>query len=166
MPWITLWREGRLHISGSKRTIVATIGLIVTLLLAQASYPQKHPCSDGEARAALDEAGTRHSWDALYKSYKSYGHCDDGAIGEGYSESVARILVDHWNAVSRLAQLGHKDAEFQAFVLHHVDATLNIADVEKVRTTAKAQCPNGLRTLCGDLAKHADSALRENESTP
>jgi hypothetical protein len=152
--------------TGSKRIIVTTIGLIVTLLLAQAGYAQKHPCSDGEGRAALDEAVTLRSWDALYKSYKSYRHCDDGAIGEGYSESVARILVDHWNTLSRLAQLGNKDAEFRAFVVHHVDATLNMDDVEKIKTRTKAQCPNGLRTLCSDLAKHADSALKEGASTP
>jgi hypothetical protein len=153
--------------TGSKRTIVTTIGLIITLLLfAQAGYAQKHPGSVGECQAAFDEAGTLRSWGALYKSYKSYRHCDDGAIGEGYSESVARILVDHWSTLSRLAQLGNKDAEFRAFVVHHVDATLNMDDVEKIKRRAKAQCPTGLRTLCSDLAKHADSALKEDASTP
>jgi hypothetical protein len=151
--------------TGSKRTFVTTVGLIVILLLAGSGYAQKHACSDGE-RAALDEAVTLRSWDALYKSYKSYRHCDDGAIGEGYSESVARILVDHWSTLSRLAQLGNKDAEFRAFVVHHVDTTLNMDDVEKIKTRATAQCPNGLRTLCSDLAKHADSALKEDASTP
>jgi hypothetical protein len=150
--------------TGSKRTIVTTIAL--TLLLSPAGYAQKHPCSDSEGRAGLDEAVTLRSWDALYKSYKSYRHCDDGAVGEGYSESVARILVDHWGTLSRLAQLGNKDAEFRAFVVRHVDATLNMGDVEKIKTRAQSQCPNALRTLCSDLAKHADSALKEDASTP
>ena len=152
--------------SGSKQSIVTTIGLFVTLLSAQAGYAQKHPCSDDEGRTALNEAATLRSWDALYKSYKSYRHCDDGAIGEGYSESVARILVDHWSTLSRLSQLGNKDAGFRAFVVHHVDATLNMDDVKNVKRRAKAQCPNELRTLCSDLAKRADSALKEDASTP
>jgi hypothetical protein len=151
--------------SGSKR-IPATIGLIVTLLFAQHGYAEKHPCTEGEGRAALDEAVTLRSWDALYKSYKSYRQCDDGAIGEGYSESVARILVDHWNTLPRLAQLADKDAEFRAFAMQHVDVTLNVDDVEKVKTSAKARCPSGLRTLCSDLAKQADSALKQDASTP
>jgi hypothetical protein len=152
--------------TGSKRTFVFSIGLIVTVLLAGSGYAQKYTCSESQGRAALDEAVTLRSWDALYKSYKSYRHCDDGAIGEGYSESVARILVDHWSTLSRLAQLGNKDAEFRAFVVRHIDATLNMDDVEKIKTRAKAQCPNALRTLCSDLAKHADSALKENAFAP
>lgn len=150
----------------ASKQIATTIGLIVTLLLAQRGYAQKHPCTEGEGRAALDETVTLRSWDALYKSYKSYRQCDDGAIGEGLSESVARILVDHWNTLPRLAELADKDAEFRAFVMHHVDATLNMDDVEKIKKSAKARCPSGLRTLCSDLAKQADSALKQDASTP
>jgi hypothetical protein len=151
--------------TASKRTIATIIGLIVTLLLAQSLYARKHSCAEVEGRDALDEAGTLRSWDALYKSYMSYRQCDDGAISEGYSESVARILVDDWKTLSRLAQLGAKDAKFRAFVLHHVDATLNMDDFEKVKKRAKTQCPNGLRTLCNGLAKQAASAQKEDAST-
>ena len=143
----------------------ATIGLIVTLLFAHASYAQKHRCTEREGRAALDQAATLRSWDALYKSYRSYRQCDDGAIGEGYSESVGRILVDHWNTLPRLTQLADEDARFRAFVMQHIDATLNMDDVERIKKSAKAQCPSGLRTLCRDLAKQADSASKEDAST-
>jgi hypothetical protein len=106
-----------------------------------------------------------HSWDALYRSYRSYRQCDDGAIGEGYSESVARILVDHWITLSQLARLARNDAQFRAFVIGHVDATLNMDDLEKIRKNAKAQCPTGLRSMCNDLAKQADFALKEGASS-
>ena len=48
----------------------------------------------------------------------------------------------------------------------HVDATLNMDDVEKIRRNAKTQCPTGLRTVCNDLAKQADFALKEDASSP
>jgi hypothetical protein len=145
--------------------IAATLALIITVFSVQVGHAQHRPCTEVEGRRALDEAVMLRSWDALYRSYKSYRQCDDGTIGEGYSESVARILVDHWNTLPRLARLGRNDAEFRAFVIGHVDVTLNMDDVQKIRKNAKAQCPTGLRTVCTDLAKQADSALKEDASS-
>jgi hypothetical protein len=102
-----------------------------------------------------------HTWDALYTSFKSYRQCDDGAVGEGYSESVARILVDRWNTLPQLSRLVRKDTEFRPFVLKHVDATLDIRDVRRIRTDARTRCPAGLNEICNDLTKQADTALRE-----
>jgi hypothetical protein len=149
-----------------KQYIAITLALIVTVFPTQVGYTQERPCSDVEGLRALREAAMLRSWDALYTSYKSYRQGDDGAIGEGYSESVARILVDHWNTLPQLARIARKGAEFRAFVIGHVDATLNMEDVEKIGKNAKTQCPAGLRTVCNDLAKRADSALKEAASSP
>jgi hypothetical protein len=108
---------------------------------------------------------TLRTWEALYKSFRLYGYCDDGAVGEGYSESVARILVDHWNTLPRLASLARENADFRRFVLKHVDATLDMKDVEKIRKRAITQCPEGLHALCNDLTKQAEAALKE-DATP
>jgi hypothetical protein len=151
--------------TSAKRGISVTLGLIVTMFSLQVGHAQKRPCTEVESRRALDQAGVLRSWYALYRSYKSYRQCDDGAIGEGYSESVARILVDHWNTLPQLARLARNDADFRAFVIGHVDATLNMDDVEKIRRNAKAQCPARLRIVCNDLAKQADSALKDDASS-
>jgi hypothetical protein len=106
-----------------------TIAIILSLLAAPlqaAAYAQKKPCTEDEGRRALDQADTLRNWDALYKSYQTLGNCDDGAIGEGFSEWVARILADHWNTLPRLAQLSKRDAGFRVFVIAHVDVTLNM----------------------------------------
>jgi hypothetical protein len=121
----------------------------------------KHACTSLEGRHALDEADAPRTWDALYKSYLKFRHCDDGAIGEGYSESVARILTDHWNTLPRFVQLASKDAAFQSFVIRHLDATLNMDDVQKIKQDAVTHCPAGLRTTCIHLVKQADAALKE-----
>lgn len=133
---------------------------------APAGRARKQPCTDAEARAALDGAVLLRTWVTLYRSYKSYRQCDDGAIGEGYSESVARILVDHWNSLPDLADFTGADGEFRSFVIKHIDATLNMDDVEKIKRSAETQCPSGLRTLCTALAQQADAALKEGASSP
>jgi hypothetical protein len=148
---------------GAKQWIVITLGVLVALLSMQVGHAQKRPCAEIEARM-LDKDFTLRSWETLYTSYRSYRQCDDGAIGEGYSESVARLLVDHWNSLPQLARLARRDAEFRAFVIRHVDATLYIDDVEKIRKNAKTLCPTGLQSVCNDLVKQVDSALNEGAS--
>lgn len=123
---------------------------------------QKHTCTGAEGQRVMDEADRLRTWKALYKSYQLYRQCDDGAIAEGYSESVARILVDHWKNLPDLDLLTKADARFRHFVLRHVDATLSTDDVAIVRKRAKRECPAGLDSLCNDLAKQADAALQAN----
>jgi len=147
-----------------KWIIAITFSFLVTISSVRAASAEKKPCTSEEGRRAFNEADRLRSWDALYKSYKAFGHCDDGAIAEGFSESVARILVDHWTTLSRLAQIARKDREFRVFVIRHVDATLNMDDVEKIKQNARAHCPTGLRMTCRDLTTQADSALKEGSS--
>jgi hypothetical protein len=125
---------------------------------------QQHSCTDTEALRAETQVDTLRSWDSLYRSYKLYRQCDDGSIAEGYSESVVRILADHWGTRPRLAALSKRDARFRRFVLGHVDATTNPDDLKKIRINANTQCPPRLSAICADLAKEADAALKEDES--
>jgi hypothetical protein len=110
------------------------------------------------------EGDTLRSWDSLYRSYKLYRQCDDGAIAEGYSKSVVRILADHWSTPPRLATLSRRDARFLRFVVGHVDATTNLDDLKNIRINANTQCPPRLSAICTDLAKEADAALKVDES--
>ena len=131
---------------------------------ASIACAQQHPCTDAEARTAEAQADTLRNWDSLYRSYKLYRQCDDGAIGEGCSESVVRILADHWSTLSRLVTLSRRDPRFRQFVLRHVDATTNPDDLKKISINASTQCPLRLSALCADLAKQADAAIKEGES--
>jgi len=125
---------------------------------------QQSRCNAAEEQRAEIQADALRTWDALYKSYKLYGKCDDGAVAEGYSESVARILVDHWSTLPRMAHLAAEDAGFRRFVLTHVDATLDLKDLKKIRANAKTQCPSGLGAICGDITKEVGAALKEDGS--
>ena len=137
--------------SRSRCLAVLALALCVCNGLAQQSA-----CTDREARRAETEADSLRSWDDLYRSYKLYRECDDAAIAEGYSESVARILVDHWRTLSRLARLASRDADFRHFVIRHIDDTLATEDVKKIRANADKRCPTSSRDLCHDLRKQAE----------
>ena len=150
--------------TGAQQGPAIILGVIVMFSVGR-GYAQERPCTDLEGQRGLHEAGTSRSWDALYKFYGLYRQCDDGAIAEGYSESVARILVDHWRTLPRLTRLARKDAEFWAFVLKHVDASLDMDDVNKIKTNAVTRCPKGLRATCNDLVKQANSVLHADAST-
>jgi hypothetical protein len=143
-----------------------TLSLPLALaLLASVGNAQERSCTDVESRRAEAEAHSLRTWNALHKSYKLYRKCDDGAVGEGYSESVARILVNHWATLPQFATLSKQDASFRAFVTRHVDATLERDDVRQIRQKAETRCPIGLKAICADLAKHATSAFKEDAST-
>lgn len=150
--------------SSRNRIIAITLSFLCGIFAARVAYAQNRPCADLEVRRALDEGDRLRSWDALYNSYKTFGRCDDGALGEGYSESVARILADHWNTLPRFVQLAAKHAAFRAFVIRHLDATLNMDDVVKIKNDAQTHCPSGLRTTCNHLVKQADAALKDYAS--
>jgi hypothetical protein len=136
--------------------------IVVASPFLQPGNGQQAPCTEAQARRAEDEAGSLRDWDALYRSYKLYARCNDAAAAEGYSESVARILVDHWNTLPRLARLAASDSGFRKFVLTHVDATLNMKDVSRIKEKSKAACPEGLHSFCADLKRQADAAIEED----
>jgi hypothetical protein len=153
------WSTMSMTVNIMLRTLI-TIAVVLTACCA--AFGDESPCSD--AKRALTEGDRLRSWDALHKSYRLYGKCDDGALAEGYSESVARILVDHWSTLPRLAFLARNDDKFLRFVLRHVDATLDVNDLRTIEAKGQRQCPVGLGTVCDELEERADSALKEATS--
>jgi hypothetical protein len=126
------------------------------------TYCQQKPCTKAEHLQAEKEAAGLRSWDALYKSHRKYGHCGDDEAREGYSESIARILVDHWETLPRLAKLIEIDKSFGRFV--GLDATMNMPDLARIRANSIDHCPAGLAKLCAKLRKEADDAIAEDVS--
>jgi len=132
------------------------------MLFAVSVTSQQKPCTNAEHLQVEKEAVTLRTWDSLYRSYKRYGHCDDVDASEGYSESIARILADHWETLPRLGELIQKDKSFGRFV--GLDATMDMGDVAKIKELATTRCPPGLESLCSKLKHDADEAIAEDAS--
>ena len=105
----------------------------------------------------MTEAAGLTSWRALHTSFVKYRHCDDGAIAEGYSESVTLLLADHWKSLPDLGRLTEKDKEFEKFVLRHVNETVPRERLERIAKNARQRCPKQLSGLCEQLAKRLSS---------
>jgi hypothetical protein len=159
--------RGICSLAASKRTVDSSshslLGMTIFLFvcffaLPAGVYSEESTCSPSQAQHADAAIDQLHSWEALYKWYGTYRQCDDGGIAQGISEVVARNLVDRWETLPRLAQLGKQSPEFRHFVLKHVDETLDNKDLKIIRTSAATKCPSGLRALCDNLIKQAGHA--------
>lgn len=139
-----------------------TIALYFFLLIQAANVcaTQEKICTQAEAMAAEIEASTLKSWSALYKSFKRYAQCDDAAISEGYSATVARLLSADWTHFGNLRQYAVADKAFEVFVLKHIDETWSTDDAIVVRQNIDRHCRSKVRGLC----RHILNSLNVAES--
>ncbi len=108
-------------------------------------------CTKADAMLAEDVAGTARSWEQLYFVFQKYGHCDDGSIGEGFSESVTLLLADRWREMPQLRVILKSTPAFRDFVIRHIDETVPAERLELIAENAHKHCPESLKTLCRDI---------------
>lgn len=129
--------------------------MLVTSAVAAA---EERPCSREEAMAAEVEAATLKTWSAVDNAYKKYKHCDDGAIAEGYSWSVMKLLTDQWKTILEL-QPYWKESGFRAFVIRHIDETYSKEEANAVTENTMKKCPPHISHICEELRNAVQSAM-------
>ena len=112
-------------------------------------------CTAEEARKAEAVAGVARSWSDLHETFRLYNHCDDGAVAEGFSESVTRLLADNWKTLPDLVRLFGGDADFRGFVIRHIDESAPADRLKKITRNARGQCPANLQSFCKQLREAA-----------
>jgi hypothetical protein len=105
-------------------------------------------CAQEDAKKAEAEASTMATWLELFAAYQRYRHCDDGAISEGYSNSVATLLSSHWDQFGSLLPLVRKHPKFRSFVLSHVDGTMTSNQGNAIKINVNERCPTAGSQLC------------------
>ncbi|EPC7253985.1 hypothetical protein ACR2R9_003944 [Cronobacter sakazakii] len=135
--------------------------LFFLLAIVVCPLAQSRECSKEKAEAAENAVDNLKTWAAVYESYRNYLPCDEGSIGEGYSEAIIRLLADRWSELPALDALGKRSASFEGWVLSHIDSTLGSDDLQKVSDTAKTQCPSGHTALCEKIAAAASKVINE-----
>lgn len=120
------------------------------MVFESASVPgaEAKECKREEAIAAETEASTLKTWPEVLRSYQRFAHCDDGAISEGYSSSVATLLADRWDSLEELNTLSRAHPRFQAFVLRHLDETMDQDQDKAIQRNVRDHCPKGAMKLC------------------
>lgn len=129
------------------RVMIAT-ALIVSLVLTASARSEETNCTQEEAVQAETEASKLHDWDDVYRSFGRFQHCDDGAISEGYSDSIGRLLAHHWITLPRLNALASYDESFKRFVIRHIDETIPNDELKVIVVNASTLCPVKCERLC------------------
>src|SRR6266852_3994057 len=132
------------------------LAVIFTLALTgRVDATSQKACTEDEEKHALDEADRLKDWNDVYRSFKQYWHCDDGAIAEGYSDTVGRLLAHDWEHVDEMFRLTAADSTFKRFVLRHTDETIPTDELKTIANNAKLRCPSGKNLFCGQIVAYA-----------
>jgi hypothetical protein len=116
---------------------------------------------------ALDEADGLKDWDAVYRSFKTFGHCgNNGVVAELYDDDVARLLANDWNHFNALIRLTANDEAFERFVLFHISETANYDDLIAAEKNAGSLCPPGRTQLCERIQASISAIVSTSSRTP
>jgi hypothetical protein len=149
----TIWRMGEV------RLIAITIAIVVCLIAPAGA--QGRPCSREQAMQALATASALGTWPEILASFRTFGHCDDGAIAEGYSVSIIGMLADRWGQVAELDKALSAEPTFGAFVLRHINETAGRDDFSRLVANAAVRCPPESAATCGAILSRARELQRE-----
>ncbi|MES2825650.1 MAG: hypothetical protein V4732_18765 [Pseudomonadota bacterium] len=125
--------------------------ILVCISNLVAAGGQAKKCSVSEAREVELIAGSLSSWNELYAVFQKYGHCDDGAIGEGFSESISLLIAEQWEMIDQLIVLAKEDPEFQKFVIDHIDETAPPERLAQIKRNAVSKCSRSREYICMNI---------------
>jgi hypothetical protein len=117
-------------------------------------------CSREESANAEAAASKARDWEAMYDAFHRFSPCDDGGVGEGFSDSVAYLLASRWEDLHDLEHFAEANRSFRGFVLKHIDATASDKDLRRILAHT-SECPGHVRPICREIEARARAALRE-----
>jgi len=126
---------------------------MLALCLTFAQNAWGRDCTTQEAYDA-ETATYVNDWNGLYSSFKNYGHCDDGAIAEGFDDVTVKLLINNWNGLFQNEKWS-KDKDFLRFVIRHVGELASVDESNKIYKNAKNECPKTAAVFCKRLAAKA-----------
>lgn len=130
----------------------ATLALVGTLLAAHMAVHAQTPdaaCTRDEAYAAEVVTDYLTSWESVYRFYKQFRHCYDGAIAEGTEDKIQLLWANRWQELPRMLAFMKKDAEFKKFIWVVIDSEAFPQDTfDKVLAHATRRCPKEAGEFC------------------
>ena len=126
--------------------------LCATLLAAMTSlHAADKPCPPADAKQAEKVIDNVITWPQMHKSFVDYVHCDTGPVGELYTESLLRLLVE-WKNPDALGALVQKDPKFKEFIFTHLKQPATKDDRYAIYSRATNACPKAMDAFCVELA--------------
>ncbi len=118
-------------------------------------------CPAAAASAAEDRTAKLADWPAVAAFHDRFQACDDGAIAEGLSDAIGRLLSHPRPEVDVLRRLARSHPGLEAFVQRHVDASLPDAALARIAEQLPSRCDARSLPLCRRLAGAARHAMAE-----
>ena len=119
---------------------------------------EKHKAAKIEAETSIPNL---NNWNDIYLSYRKFNNLDDGAIAEAYSDVIVKMFADHWSELKLFIKIISKDQKFYSFALKHIDATADVADLEKVMNNSSKHCRKSMQNVYSDIYRMAKKAIRD-----
>ena len=110
------------------------------------------PCTKADVANAEKAIERSNNWNQLYRSWQDYRHCDTGAVADGYTDSLMRLMVE-WKGVDTLAAAMQKDPEFKEWVLARLKSPAAKDDQPTIYSRAMSSCPKAMDALCAEIAE-------------
>jgi hypothetical protein len=130
-------------------------GLVLWGSLNCVSAQSSRKCTNEEAAQADKNLDQLVDWVRVYSDFKRFGQCDDGALSEGWSDAIVKLLTKRWKTLPRLARMTATDKKFEAFVLRHVDELMSPDEARLIIRNSETRCPSAARRLCRKLEAKA-----------
>jgi len=144
---------------------VLVISLVGVIPATSAIASSQKGCDKKLESQSLDQPEPK-DWAGLYRLFKKFGVCDDGAIGEGFSEDVAQLFSKQWTHLDTFSRLATADKAFEQFVLRHIDATLSEDELKGMIENSTSHCPTKEKRLCSLVKSKAMDGLDELRKAP
>ena len=141
---------------------------VIALLLLCSAFTQASSTPNSATCALTDEqflaaTNTLRDWPAIHSFYKThFPQCpNDGFYAAGYSEVVVRTLATSWHQIDELAAATHGSSRFKKFVLRHITASTEEADLRVILANATSDCSKANAALCLQIRRAAGKAVKE-----
>ena len=133
--------------------MVALCSLCCLCLSIQPASAQIGRCSQQTIDALEKDSDSIRDWAKLRIFYHRYSACkiDDAEVTTGVSESVTRMLADHWETLQKASSFFNQDPAFERFALAGINITDSTDDLNRIDKLAAEHCPTNLHTLCGKI---------------
>ena len=124
--------------------------LIACALLASTPALAQKDCSKADAAAAEKSVDRVVNYPGLLKAFRDYGHCDQGAVEDVFTDAILRLMVE-WKDVDTIAQDMNRDANYKKFIHRHLQSPAAKDDRQSIYSRAKASCPVTQGAFCAEL---------------
>ena len=136
----------------------------IIFIFAFFSAHAEEMCSQRDYDKADIAMNSLKSWATVDDYFSMYANCDVDYVNEGTSEKIIRLLVDKWGQLDELSALVKKKPAIEDYVLEHINSTLDIDDLEKLRDYSASNCQVNNENLCKKLHDSAIIALKKLHS--